>query len=104
MTFFFSFFFFFKKTNLLLLETFCIRKHSHRLKSNPAFLVLILMMGVIFSSNVFVLAMSGIFGAMAIYFVPEASASVSERRFVYLMEARKGTNQFAIQYTKKETT
>lgn len=66
------------------------------------------MMGVIFCSNVFVLAeglaTSGIFGAMAIYFVPEASASVSKSQFVYLMEAHKGTNQFAIQYTKREAT
>lgn len=83
-------------------------KAISQIEEHPAFLVLILTMGVIFSSNVFVLAegltMSGIFGAVAIYFVPEASASESESRFVYLMEACKGTNQFAIQYTKRETT
>lgn len=80
-------------------------KAISEIEEHPALLVLILTMGVIFSSNVFVLAegltVSGIFGAMAIYFVPEASASKPERRFVYLMEARKGTNQFAIQYKKR---
>ena len=72
-----------------------------RIKEHPAVLVLILTMGLVFSSNASVLQEGLIRSVIAwaddYLFCVGGLASVSESPSICLMDARKGTNLSAIQ-------